>query len=126
MRPNFNRLSPASFGAHPPWIPVPTFAAANFLGVSPRTLLLWHKEGIGPEPVEADVYVGRTRYWQPAKLLEWYELQTHGRSKGFQAICQEWVDRHPMIACSNVRPIAPERPSRRLKRRRQLERAKRG
>lgn len=83
---------PPSFGLHPPWIPIPTYAASNFLGVHPKTLLKWSREGTGPKHSDRDKYTYNQLYWQPGELLEWWELNALGKTRGFQKICEEWCE----------------------------------
>lgn len=79
-------------GPHIPWYPVTTEIAAAILGVHVKTLLRWYRSGNGPEAIDRDTYLNNQLYWQPAKLVEWWETRTYGKTRGFQQICQDWVN----------------------------------
>ena len=110
---------PPGLGTHPPWVPVPTFAAAAFLRVHTKTLLEWAKEGVGPQPVDRDTFTCNQIYWQPGRLLEWWELHALGETRGFQRICCEWMKEIGfLMADSGIKWRVPPRPMGRHKRRR--------
>ncbi len=85
------RNPPPSFGVHPPWVPVATFAAANFLNVHPKTLLAWTREGIGPKSIPKDKFTHNQLYWLPGELLSWWEETALGEGRGYQEVCHDWA-----------------------------------
>ena len=101
---------PRAFGTHPPWVPVPTFAAANFLNVHLKTLLLWRRQGVGPQAVPKDTYIHNQLYWLPGKLLEWWEATALGQGRSYQQICDEWAKANALLVLEAGRPELPERP----------------
>ena len=84
-----------SFGALPPWCPIPTPAAARYLGVHPKTLLRWHRRGIGPQPEPRGRYTGNVIYWMPAKLRSWWESRFAPPGRTVDEIVFEWGARRP-------------------------------
>ena len=91
------RNPPPSFGVHPPWVPVATFAAANFLNVHAKTLLAWNREGIGPQPIDKQKFLYNQLYWLPGNLLRWWEETALGKSRSYQDICHEWAMANTLV-----------------------------
>ena len=118
---------PPSFGVHPPWISVSTCAASNFLKVHPKTLLKWSREGAGPEPSDREAFTCNQLYWQPGKLLEWWELNALGETRGFQTICEEWYEEVGQVLFRiGIKWERPPKATSRHRRRRKLGRARAG
>ena len=79
-------------GVHP-WLVHPTWVAANFLKIHVKTLLKRNREGIGPNHVPRDKYLGNQLYWQLGTLQAWWEKEVYGdEGRNFQQICQDWID----------------------------------
>jgi hypothetical protein len=102
--------SPPSLYGFPPWIPVQTFAAANFLRVHEKTLLRWHRHGLGPQPIEKERYLDNQLYWLPGKLLAWWESQTMAQPRSYQEICTQWCDENKPIMAMALKTPYPEKP----------------
>jgi len=114
------RNPPPSFGIHPPWIPVATFAAANFLNVHPKTLLGWRRHGIGPRSIEKGRFLHNELFWFPGELLSWWEEATLGKGRGYQEICHDWAMANKLVLLHGGKFEMPEKPGARHMRRRAL------
>jgi hypothetical protein len=114
------RNPPLSFGVHPPWVPVPTFAAANFLNVHPKTLLGWRRHGIGPRSIEKERFLNNELYWLPGQLLSWWEETALGKGRDYQVICHDWAMANKLVLLHGGRWEMPEKPGARHLRRRAL------
>ena len=114
------RNPPPSFGVHPPWVPVATFAAANFLNVHTKTLLGWRRHGIGPRSVEKGRFLHNELYWLPGELLSWWEETALGKGRGYQEICHDWAMANKLLLLHSPKSEMPARPAPRHLRRRAL------
>jgi hypothetical protein len=115
-RPRLAKYTPPDFGTFPPWIPIPTTAAANYFNVHPKTLLRWHRLGGGPEPEPRGRYTHNRLYWRPAVLRAWWEANFTSSPRTPDEVVFEWLEGMPPWARGNW--PGPPRPSRRVLRRR--------
>jgi hypothetical protein len=93
MQINIDRLrtnGTYSLSGVAPWVPIQTFAAANYLKVHQKTLLEWHKQSIGPEPEPREAYLGNQLYWMPSRLRAWWEELVLDRPRTEDQIIADW------------------------------------
>jgi hypothetical protein len=115
-RPRLSRCLLPVFSSLPPWCPIPTAAAANYFGVHPKTLLRWHRLGIGPAPEPQDRFTCNQLFWMPAKLRAWWEANFRPPGRSVEEIIWEWMQDNPPWTYENW-PF-PRRPSASIRRRR--------
>lgn len=90
---------PRQLNGYPPWLPTRTYAAAQLLGVHPKTLLGWYRADIGPQPLPQHLFVGNHLYWKPGEIIAWWEKLAlpRDRARSYEQICEEWVDNRRQI-----------------------------
>jgi hypothetical protein len=98
-RPTYREFP--DFGTLPPWCPIPTPAAARFLGVHPKTLLRWRRHGVGPEPEPKGKYTKNCVYWLPSKLRAWHEHHFAPPGRSSDEIVWAWMKETPRWCYDN-------------------------
>jgi hypothetical protein len=119
---NLGRRTPQSLDGLPPWVPISTYAAANFLNVHQKTLLAWYRTGVGPQPLPKDQSTHNKLWWVPGRLLEWWErIVTDGRGRSYEQICSDWRRDNAVLDSMNLAWEMPPRVGLRHLRRRRRE-----
>ena len=125
MKINLKRLKetpPLNLGILPARQPIPTFAAANFLGIHEKTLLKWNRWGLCPSPVPRDKYLGAELYWIPAELIAWWEKMALDTPRSVKEICDQWFEENRLLWRCGFNPVSyPPKPLHKQQRRREMQ-----
>lgn len=121
---NLRRRTPRPLGPLPPWVPIRTHAAAEFLGVHQKTLLAWYRAGVGPQPRPKEQSTHNQLWWVPGRLLEWWErMVTGGQGRTYEQICADWCSANVVLNTMNMSwDMPPVVCSRHARRRRRVQR----